>query len=127
MDLQKHSGFKDLGIELVSIGPDHPESWRAVAAEYGIEPSSLMADARNLVADRYGVMRWRVPPTADVDSAEPGHTFVLIDEHRTVRWIRDYGARESGGRMYVPPGELMRDMKAASPTIQLCASACRRP
>lgn len=84
-----------------------------MAAEYGIEASLLLADPANRVAHQYGVMRWRVPPSADVDSAEPGHTFVLVDEDRTVVWIRDYGARENGGLMYVPPRELIDDMRAA--------------
>ncbi len=103
----------DLGIEVVSFAADHPDSWKEVASEYGIEPASLISDPYNRVADQYGVMRWRVPPSADVDSAEPGHTFVLVDQDRTVVWIRDYGAPENGGLMYVPPEDLMRDMRGA--------------
>jgi hypothetical protein len=72
-----------------------PDLWRDVA------------DPDNRVADRYGVMRWRVPQTADVDSAEPGHTFVLVDEVGRIAWIRDYGAPENGGLMYVAPDDLI--------------------
>lgn len=113
MDLQQDTEFTDLDIHLVSVAADHPDSWKDAAAQYDIVPSSLLSDPFNRVADRYGVMRWRVPPTADVDSAEPGHTFVLVGRDRTVAWVRDYGARENGGLMYVPPGDLMRDMRPA--------------
>lgn len=111
MDLQKDEGFGDLDVELVSFAADHPDSWKEIADEYGIEPSALVSDPYNRVADRYGVMRWRVPPSADVERAEPGHTFVLVDEDMTVSWIRDYGAPENGGLMYVPPADLIRDMQ----------------
>lgn len=113
MDLQKDAEFRDLGIELVSVAADHPDSWNDVAKEYEIEPSSLVSDPFKRVADGYGVMRWRVRPTADVERAEPGHTFVLLDVNRKVAWIQDYGARENGGLMYVPPQDLLRDMRPA--------------
>lgn len=110
MDLQEHEGFGKLGVELVSLSPDHPSSWRHVAAEYGLH-SSLLTDVDNKVADLYGVMRWRVPPSASVESAEPGHTFVLVDGTGTIRWIRDYGAPENGGLMYVPPEQLVSALR----------------
>jgi peroxiredoxin len=113
VDLQRDDRFSDLDIELASFAADHPDSWKEVAAEYGIEPSSLVSDPYNRVADRYGVMRWRVPPTADVDSAEPGHTSVLVDEAGRIAWIRDYGAPENGGLMYVPPEDLLPDIDRA--------------
>jgi peroxiredoxin len=106
VDLQESEEFERLGVELVSVAADHPDSWRDVAAEYGIE-TPLVSDPDNRVADRYGVMRWRVPQTADVDSAEPGHTFVLVDEVGRIAWIRDYGAPENGGLMYVAPDDLI--------------------
>jgi peroxiredoxin len=109
VDLQKDLEFGELGIELVSLSPDHPDSWRQVADEYGLE-SVLLSDPSNRVADRYGVMGWRVPPSADVDSAEPGHTFVLVDEGGVVAWVRDYGAPENGGLMYVSPKDLVPEI-----------------
>ena len=111
MDLQEDWTFQDLGVELVSISPDHPEDWGAWAAEYGIR-TPVLSDAGNEVASRYGVMRWRVPPAADVDSAEPGHTFVLVDERGRIAWIRDYGAPENGGLMYVEPAQLVPEIEA---------------
>lgn len=107
MDLQGDADFRGLGVELVSISPDPPEAWADVVAEYEIRTPAL-SDAANRVADRYGVMRWRVPRGADVDAAEPGHTFVLVDEGGRVAWVRDYGAPEHGGLMYVEPADLVR-------------------
>lgn len=40
----------------------------------------------------------------------PGHTFVLVDKEGVVRWIQDYGAKENGGRMYVPLDELYTEV-----------------
>jgi hypothetical protein len=72
------------------------------------------ADRRgNQVAARYGVMRWRMPPGADIDSSEPGHTFVLVDERGRMVWIRDYGAAQNGGLMYVEPDQLVPPIRAS--------------
>ncbi len=45
-------------------------------------------------------------------SGEPGHTFVLVDGDGRVRWIRDYGAPENGGLMYVEVDELVAELAA---------------
>jgi hypothetical protein len=42
---------------------------------------------------------------------QPGQTFVLIDESETVTDVRDYGAPESGGIMYVVPDEFIRELR----------------
>jgi peroxiredoxin len=110
VDLQESRGFKALGVELLSISPDHPESWLQVGEEFGLE-TPLLSDPRNGVASRYGVMEWRIPPHAPVESAEPGHTFVLVDEAGKVAWIRDYGAQENGGLMYVPPEQILGEIE----------------
>lgn len=110
MDLQEDRKFEGSGVELLSISPDHPDSWSQVEEEFGLE-TPLLSDPRNGIAARYGVMRWRVPPHAPVESAEPGHTFVLVDEAGKVAWIRDYGAQENGGLMYVPPDEILEEIE----------------
>jgi hypothetical protein len=46
------------------------------------------------------VLKWAA------ETSEPGHTFILIDESGTVSRIRDYGAPENGGIMYVIPDEI---------------------
>jgi peroxiredoxin len=108
-DLERSKEFNSLGGQLLSISPDPREAWQDAATEYDLK-TPLLTDSGNTVAQRYGVTRWRVPETADVDSAEPGHTFVLVDERGVVKWVRDYGARENGGIMYVFPDALVRDM-----------------
>jgi peroxiredoxin len=113
VDLQDDPEFQSLGVQLVSISPDDPEAWKDWGSQYGLR-SPLLSDAGNDVAVRYGVMRWRVPPGAPVDASEPGHTFVLVGEDGDVEWIRDYGAAQNGGRMYVPPSELIDDMRASA-------------
>jgi peroxiredoxin len=110
VDLQEDREFEALGVELLSISPDHPDSWRQVEDEFGLE-TPLLSDPKNGVASRYGVMRWRIPPHAPVESAEPGHTFILVDEAGKVAWIRDYGAQENGGLMYVPPSEILAEIE----------------
>jgi peroxiredoxin len=93
-----------MGVELLSLSPDPLEAWANEAANLGIR-TSLLSDSGNRVAEAYGVMRWAMP------GGEPGHTFVLVDEEGTVVWIRDYGAPENGGLMYVEPGELLPEIE----------------
>jgi len=88
---------------LLSISPDAPESWADEGTALGIE-LPLLSDARNGVASSYGVMRWKMP------SNEPGHTFVLVGADGKIAWIRDYGAPENGGLMWVDPRQLVPEV-----------------
>lgn len=110
MDLQDDRAFQALGVELLSISPDHPDSWRQVEKQFGLS-TPLLSDPRNGIATEYGVMEWRVPSHAPIESAEPGHTFVLVDKAGKVAWVRDYGAQENGGLMYVPPADLLLEIE----------------
>lgn len=103
VDLQDSDPFEDLGIELLSLSPDPVDAWAAEAANLGIR-TPLLSDSGNRVAQAYGVMRWQMP------SGEPGHTFVLVDVGGRVAWIRDYGAPENGGLMYVEPTALVPEI-----------------
>jgi peroxiredoxin len=103
VDLQNSKDFSSLGIELLSISPDPIDFWESEARRYEIE-LPILSDPGNEVADSYGVMQWAV-------GAEPGHTFVLIDEAGKVAWLRDYGAPENGGLMYVEPDELVAQLE----------------
>lgn len=106
VDLQKSEDFQALGVELVSIAPDTVESWRDDGEEYGIlDYSAVLSDMKNEVATQYDVMKWAAA------TGEPGHTFILIDVSGKVSWIRDYGALENGGIMYVVPDELVRELE----------------
>jgi peroxiredoxin len=100
VDLQNSKEFQGLDVELLSISPDSLEAWQEGASEFRIQ-TPVLSDADNGVATVYGVMRWGMP------SGEPGHTFVLVGQDGRIRWIRDYGAPENGGLMYVPPDELV--------------------
>jgi len=106
VDLQKSREFRDLGVTLLSIAPDTPDAWKADGEEYGIvDYSTVLSDARNEVARRYDVLKWAAA------TGEPGHTFILIDRSGKVSWIRDYGAPESGGIMYVVPSGLVDELR----------------
>lgn len=100
VDLQNDEPFQRLGVAVLSISPDPPDAWAAEGSNLGIT-TPLLSDPGNRVATMYGVMRWRMP------SNEPGHTFVLVGKDGRVAWVRDYGAPEHGGAMYVAPDELV--------------------
>jgi peroxiredoxin len=103
VDLQEDARFTSLNVELLSIAPDPLDAWREEGGAMGIrEFETVLSDADNQVARRYGVMRWAAA------TGEPGHTFILIDEAGRVAWIQDYGAPEHGGIMYVLPREIVR-------------------
>jgi peroxiredoxin len=94
-------------MQLLSIAPDPPRAWRDAAEEYDVPAGvPLLSDPGNEVAQAYDVMRWQAA------TGEPSHTFVLVDEHGDIAWVKDYGAPEHGGIMYVVPDalvDLLRD------------------
>jgi peroxiredoxin len=105
VDLQKDMDFRSLGVELFSISPDPVDAWREAGEEMGVRDfETVLSDAGNKVAGKYGVMRWAV-------AGEPGHTFVLVDESGEIAWLQDYGALENGGVMYVLPREIVRNVR----------------
>lgn len=103
VDLYENKDFQQLDIELLSISPDPVDAWDKEGTDYGIE-TPMLFDEDNDVANDYGVMKWAV-------GAEPGHTFVLVDENGEITWIRDYGSPENDGVMYVEPSELVTELK----------------
>ena len=105
VDLQKDPAFRSLGIVMLSISPDSVASWRQEGGALGIT-TPMLSDQGAKVAFRYGVMRWMMP------TGEPGHTFVLVDRDGRVAWVKDYGAPEHGGVMYVAPPELVSEIKS---------------
>jgi peroxiredoxin len=98
VDLQRDESFQSLGIEVLSLSPDPLVLWKNEVQNLDIT-TPVLSDKGNEVAKEYGVMRWAV-------GAEPGHTFVLVDEQGRIRWLRDYGAPENGGLMYVEPKDI---------------------
>ena len=104
VDLQKSGAFQNLGVELLSLSPDPVSAWRDEGGGMGIS-LPMLSDPDNKVWIKYGTINWTMA------SNEPGHTFVLVDETGTVAWVRDYGAPEHGGVMFVPPDELVQLIK----------------
>jgi peroxiredoxin len=98
VDLQRDERFADERVAVLSIATDPPASWAREAKNRNLR-LPLLSDPNAVVSKSYGVMRWAV-------GAEPGHTFVLIDESGRIRWLRDYGAPENGGVMYVEPEDI---------------------
>jgi alkyl hydroperoxide reductase subunit AhpC len=106
VDLQNSPEFQDLDVTLVSIAPDTTEAWKDDGGRYGIvDYSTVLSDVQYEVARRYDVLKWAAA------TGEPGHTFILIDESGRVSWIRDYGAPENGGIMYVAPIQLVQELR----------------
>jgi peroxiredoxin len=97
-------------VELLSVAPDSSNDWRSAAADYDIpQEAILLSDEGNRVAEAYDVMQWQAA------TGEPGHTFVLVGEDGKISWIRDYGAPENGGLMYVTPSELIPQIETHLP------------
>src|SRR5258706_16441041 len=105
VDLQSDPAFQNSQVVLVSIGTDPLPDLAAAAPEWKVT-TPLLSDVDRKVSQAYGVLQWAMP------SGEPGHTFVLIGKDGKVKWIRDYGAPDHGGRMYVPPNELVPEILA---------------
>lgn len=92
-----------MNIELVSIAIDPVPQLAEDAERLGIT-TPFLSDEDSRMSGDYGVLQWAMA------SGEPGHTFVLIDEQGVVRWVRDYGAPENGGLMYVEVQELNAEL-----------------
>jgi peroxiredoxin len=106
VDLQESERFQALGAELLSVAPDSPEDWLEAGREYGVRDfDTVLSDEGNTVATSYEVMQWQAA------TGEPGHTFVLVDEAGEIAWVKDYGAPEHGGVMWVDPDELMAELE----------------
>lgn len=107
VDLQNDPDFQALNVDILSIAFDSPEILAQSADEFGISTVPLLTDADHLVSESYDVLQWAVA------TGEPGHTFVLVDENGEIAWIRDYGAPQNGGTMYVPVFDLAFQVGAA--------------
>ena len=106
VDLEGSPQFAALDAVLVSISTD-PRSQLAQAVEEFGGRSPHLSDPEGEVSRMYGVLRWAMP------SGEPGHTFVLVGRDGRIKWIRDYGAPENGGLMYVPEEDLIPEIAGA--------------
>lgn len=98
VDLQSDETFKKLGVQLLAISPDPVTAWRQDGGALGITVP-MLSDQGNAVWGKYGIPSWMM-------AGEPGHTFFLFGGDGRIAWLRDYGAPEHGGAMYVPPDEI---------------------
>jgi peroxiredoxin len=105
VDLLDFPEFRGLDVALVSVAFDSAAELADGAVRYGITEAALLTDVNHEVAQAYDVLQWAVA------TGEPGHTFVLVDRRGRVAWIRDYGAPQNGGVMYVPVDELTREIR----------------
>lgn len=71
--------------------------------QYNID-APMLVDTGAQVSQQYDVMQWAV------GTGEPGHTFVVVDADGQLVWLRDYGAAENGGSMYVDVEEMVREV-----------------
>lgn len=106
VDLENDSEYTALDVPLVSIAFDPPDVLAAAAAAVGVGDTPMLSDTDHSVSEAYDVLQWAVA------SGEPGHTFVLVQDGEIV-WLRDYGAAENGGSMYVPPTEIAQQVAEA--------------
>ena len=103
VDLENDPEFKAQNVALLSIAQDSLSDLSRGAQEYGIVTTPLLSDPNNEVAKSYDVLKWAL------ETGEPGHTFILIDQDGKIAWIKDYGAPDNPDRtMYVPIEELTK-------------------
>jgi peroxiredoxin len=107
VDLEGSPEFQKLGVELLSIATDETRELSLAAQEWRTQ-TPLLSDLGAKVSQRYVLSQW-------FHGKEPGHVFVLVAKDGKVRWIRDYGAAENGGRMYVPVDELVQEVAQRLP------------
>jgi peroxiredoxin len=106
VDLETDSEYAALNVPLVSIAFDSPQVLAAAAEAVGVTVTPMLSDSDHSVSGSYDVLQWAVA------TGEPGHTFVLVDGGK-IAWVRDYGAAENGGSMYVPPVEIAQQVAEA--------------
>jgi peroxiredoxin len=104
VDLENDPAFQSLDVTILSIAFDPQNEQAASRLEYGIS-APMLVDTDRSVSDTYDVLQWAV------GTGEPGHTFILVNADGNIAWIRDYGAPENGGMMYVPVQELVAQIE----------------
>ena len=105
VDLEGSPNFQSLDVALVSIAIDSVADLSQAVNQFGISTPLLSDEGRN-VSESYGVLQWAMP------NGEPGHTFVLVGKNGKVKWVRDYGAPENGGLMWVSVDVLYQELAA---------------
>jgi len=92
-----------MDVALLKISVDPLEDLQQEADRLGIE-TPMLSDEDLQVVKSYGL-----PLT---HGGEPGHIFVLVGKDGRVKWVKDYGAPENGGLMYVEVDELRQEVSS---------------
>src|SRR6266508_1791204 len=106
VDLQRDKAFQNLGIQLLAISPDPVERVEARGRSIGHHRSHALGSGEHSVDEVRD-------PWLDDSHNEPGHTFFLVGGDGKIAWLRDYGAPEHGGAMYVAPKEVISQVQQA--------------
>jgi peroxiredoxin len=106
VDLENSPEFTAENVALLSLALDSLDELRAGAQESGILKTPLLSDPDKSVSESFDVLKWAI------QSGEPGHTFILVDQNGKIAWIKDYGAPDNPNRtMYVPVEELVQAVR----------------
>lgn len=113
MDLEGSPEFQGLDVALVSIAIDTTEELVLAAKPWGALRTPLLSDIEGTVTGRYGGSVW------SLHGGEPGHIFVLVGQDGRVKWVKDYGAPENGGLMYIPAQVLNEEILQRLPAPEI--------
>jgi peroxiredoxin len=101
VDLEQDEAFAAMDVALLKIAVDPLEDLEPEADRLSIQ-TPMLSDEDFEVVNAYGL-----PLT---HGGEPGHIFVLVGTDGRVKWVKDYGAPENGGLMYVEVEELRQEV-----------------
>jgi len=90
-----------MDVALLKISVDSLDELKHEADRLEIQ-TPMLSDEDLQVVNDYGL-----PLT---HGGEPGHIFVLVGKDGRVKWVKDYGASENGGLMYVEVDELRQEV-----------------
>jgi len=83
---QKIDQFSKLNTQVLAIGVDSAKDWEPILKAEKITTIPVLIDADRSVSGAYGVLN----TASQMHSDRPGHTFILVDQERKIRWIGDY-------------------------------------
>lgn len=83
---QDLSLFAKINTDVVAIGVDSASEWQPILKAEQIDKVPVLVDESRTMSSSYGVLSM----SSQMHSDRPGHTFVLVDKDRKVRWIADY-------------------------------------
>jgi len=106
VDLQRDKPFQNSASSCSRSRRIRLSAWKQEGGALGITVP-MLSDPGNTVWTKYGTPGWMMATN------EPGHTFFLVGGDGKIAWLRDYGAPEHGGAMYVAPNEAISQVQQA--------------